>query len=40
MARGKKYRESVASFDKTAHYDTAEALDLVTKPQRQSLMRL
>jgi large subunit ribosomal protein L1 len=31
MARGKKYRESVASFDKTAHYDTAEALDLVTK---------
>ncbi|HHU07590.1 MAG TPA: 50S ribosomal protein L1 [Clostridiaceae bacterium] len=31
MARGKKYRESVASYDKTAYYDTNEAFDLVTK---------
>jgi len=31
MARGKKYRESVASFDKTIQYDTTEALNLVTK---------
>lgn len=31
MVRGKKYRESVASYDKAAHYDTNEAFDLVTK---------
>lgn len=31
MIRGKKYKESVASFDKTSHYDTNEAFDLVTK---------
>ena len=31
MKRGKKYNETVKSFDKTAQYDTSEAISLVKK---------
>ena len=31
MKRGKKYQEAVKSFDKTAQYELAEAIDLVKK---------
>ena len=31
MKRGKKYQNAVKSFDKSAQYDVAEAIDLVKK---------
>ena len=31
MKRGKKYQDAVKSFDKTAQYDVAEAIELVKK---------
>jgi len=40
MKRGKKYQESVKLVDKTKLYDPVEAMELVQRQPRQSLMKL
>lgn len=39
MKRGKKYTEAAKGIDKTAQYDTAEAISLVKKQQLLNLMK-